>query len=74
MPVLNSIDIAEGWNKHLNSMGVNNMNIQIHRNRDEFNRQSKRDELKNWKCKMCGVALIRIKYDVENLEGYIRKN
>ena len=39
----------------------------------EFNRQRKRDEMKDRKCKMHGTTLIRIKYDVTDLEGYIRK-
>ena len=34
--------------------------------------QGERDETKNCKCKIYGVTLIRIKYDVHNLEEYIR--
>ena len=45
----------------------------FHRNQTEFNRQRNRDEMKNYKCKLYGVSLIRIKYDVENIESYIKR-
>ena len=45
----------------------------FHKSKEEFNRQRKRDEMKDRKCKRHGTTLIRIKYDVRDLEGYIRK-
>ena len=45
----------------------------FHKSEREFNRQRKRDEMKDRKCKIHGTTLIRIKYDVTDLEGYIRK-
>ena len=39
--------------------------------REEFNRQRQRDEMKVRKCKRHGTTLIRIKYDVRDLMGYI---
>ena len=45
----------------------------FHKRKEEFNRQRKRDEMKDRKCKRHGTTLIRIKYDVRELEGYIKK-
>ena len=45
----------------------------FHKSKEEFNRQRKRDEMKDRKCKRHGTTLIRIKYDVRDLEDYIRK-
>ena len=45
----------------------------FHKSKEEFNRQRKRDEMKDRKCKIHGTTLIRIKYDVRDLEDYIRK-
>ena len=45
----------------------------FHKCREEFNRRRKRDEMKHRKCKIHGTTLIRIKYDVRDLEGYIKK-
>ena len=44
----------------------------FHKSKEEFNRQRKRDEMKDRKCKRHGTTLIRIKY-VRDLEDYIRK-
>ena len=46
----------------------------FHKSKEEFNRRPrKRDEMKDRKCKRHGTTLIRIKYDVRDLEGYIKK-
>ena len=45
----------------------------FHKSKEEFNRQRKGDEMKDRKCKRHGTTLIRIKYDVRDLEGYIKK-
>jgi len=45
----------------------------FHRSEREFLQQRKRDQMENRKCKICGVTLIRIRYDERDLEGYIRK-
>ena len=36
----------------------------------EFEGQRRRDEMKNYKCEIYGVTLIRIKYDVQNLKEH----
>ena len=38
----------------------------------QFESQRRRDEMKNYKYKLYCVTLIRIKYDVQNLEEYMR--
>ena len=43
----------------------------FHKSKEEFNRQRQRDEMKDRKCKRHGTTLIRIKYDVRDLKGYI---
>ena len=45
----------------------------FHRDIGEFNPQKKRDEIKNRRCKLHQVNLIRIKYDILVLEAYIRR-
>ena len=44
----------------------------FHRDLNDFNRQRKRDGIKNRRCKSHKVILIRIKYDIPDLEEYIR--
>ena len=45
----------------------------FHKSKEEFNCQRKRDEMKDQKCKRHGTTLIKIKFDVRDLEDYIRK-
>lgn len=45
----------------------------FHQDKYEFYLQRKRDEMENRKTKIYGVTLIRIRYDVENVKGYIRE-
>ena len=44
----------------------------FHGSEREFHLQRKRDEMKDRKCKRHGITPIRIKYDVRDLESYIR--
>ena len=44
----------------------------FHRDLNDFNCQRKRDGIKNRRCKSHEVILIRIKYNISNLEKYIR--
>ena len=44
----------------------------FHRDLRDFNRQRKRDGIKNRRCKSHKVILIRIKYDIPDLEKYIK--
>lgn len=45
----------------------------FHQTHRQFESQRRIDEMKNRKCKIYGVTLIRIKYNIENLEGYIKQ-
>ena len=45
----------------------------FHRDLSDFNRQRKRDKIKNRRCKSHKVILIRIKYNILDLEEYMRK-
>lgn len=40
----------------------------FHENRRQFEKQRRRDNMKDRKCRINKVTLIRIKYDVENIE------
>ena len=44
----------------------------FHRDLRHFHRQRKRDGIKNRRCKSHKVILIRIKYDIPDLEKYIK--
>lgn len=44
----------------------------FHRTYKQLESQRWKDEMKNYKCKIFGVTLIRIQYDIQNLEEYIK--
>ena len=45
----------------------------LHRDLSDFHRQKKGDQIKNRRCKSHKVILIRIKYNILDLEEYIRR-
>ena len=45
----------------------------FHRDLSDFHRQKKRDKIKNRRCKSHKVILIRIKYNILDLEAFIRR-